>query len=156
MPEQLTCFDVADYFLSLVNKESGDSISNFKLQKLVYYAQGFHLALFGKSLFNESIEAGQNGPTIPALFDKYKVYENKPINSPETIDSLKYSESTKELLETIFREYGQLSPGKLREMIYGEIPWINGFKKENKIVSNDDLKKYFMTQIQDGKIKKRV
>ena len=38
----LTCFDVAKYFLSLCNdEESGDLISNLKIQKLVYYAQGF-------------------------------------------------------------------------------------------------------------------
>jgi uncharacterized phage-associated protein len=42
----LSCHDVAKYFLSLISEESGDLISNLKLQKLVYYAQGFQSALF--------------------------------------------------------------------------------------------------------------
>ncbi len=47
----LTAFQIADYFLTLVDDEAGDGLSNLKLQKLVYYAQGFHLALTGKPLF---------------------------------------------------------------------------------------------------------
>lgn len=59
----LTCFDVADYFLTQSNEtqsndeNSGDFLSNLKLQKLVYYAQGFSLALLNRPLFNEEIEA---------------------------------------------------------------------------------------------------
>lgn len=59
----LTCFDVADYFLTQSNEtqsndeNSGDFLSNLKLQKLVYYAQGFFLALLNWPLFNEEIEA---------------------------------------------------------------------------------------------------
>ena len=37
----LTCFDVAKYFLSLCNDEEAVTVSNLKIQKLVYYAQGF-------------------------------------------------------------------------------------------------------------------
>lgn len=47
----ISCSDVARYFLALVDEDAGDSLSNLKLQKLVYYAQGFHLALYGEPLF---------------------------------------------------------------------------------------------------------
>ncbi|MCC8461835.1 MAG: hypothetical protein LN546_01290 [Rickettsia endosymbiont of Ecitomorpha arachnoides] len=43
--QTLSCFDVANYFLVLVDREAGDIISQLKLQKLVYFAQGIHLAL---------------------------------------------------------------------------------------------------------------
>jgi hypothetical protein len=39
----LTCADVARYFLAKTDIDSGDFLSNLKLQKLVYYAQGFSL-----------------------------------------------------------------------------------------------------------------
>jgi uncharacterized phage-associated protein len=51
----LTCFDIANYFLSLVEEDSGDLMTNLKLQKLVYYAQGFWLALQGQLLFQQHI-----------------------------------------------------------------------------------------------------
>lgn len=68
----LTCFDAADYFLSKIDEDAGDVITNLKLQKLVYYAQGFSLALCGRPLFAERIEAWQHGPVCPALFAKYE------------------------------------------------------------------------------------
>jgi len=53
--------NVARWFLSRnrLRSLSGESdfISNLKLQKLLYYAQGIHLALYGKPLFNDPIEA---------------------------------------------------------------------------------------------------
>jgi uncharacterized phage-associated protein len=41
---------IANYLISLANPEEEDFITNLKLQKLLYYAQGFHLALFNKPL----------------------------------------------------------------------------------------------------------
>jgi hypothetical protein len=40
----MTAHEVARYFVSLVDEEAGDSITNLKLQKLLYYAQGVNLA----------------------------------------------------------------------------------------------------------------
>ena len=63
-----TVFDVARYILSRQDQNAGDTISNMKLQKLVYYAQGFALAITGKPLFQEDIEAWEHGPVAPALY----------------------------------------------------------------------------------------
>src|SRR5260363_307462 len=60
----VSVFDVANYFLTLVEEEVGDALSNLKIQKLVYYAQGFHLALFSRPLFENAIEAWTHGPVI--------------------------------------------------------------------------------------------
>ena len=68
----LTCFDAADYFLSKIDEDAGDVITNLKLQKLVYYAQGFSLALCGRPLFAERIEAWQHGPVCPLFSQSTK------------------------------------------------------------------------------------
>jgi uncharacterized phage-associated protein len=39
----LSCFDVANYFFVLVDREAGDTITQLKLQKLIYFAQGVML-----------------------------------------------------------------------------------------------------------------
>jgi len=67
-----TCFDVANYFLKRQDPDAGDLMSNLKLQKLVYYAQGFHLAMENSPLFNEPIEAWEHGPVCVPLYHKYK------------------------------------------------------------------------------------
>lgn len=62
----LTANDIAKYFLALSNnEESGELISNLKLQKLLHYAQGFYLALYDQPLFHEPIEAWAHGAVIP-------------------------------------------------------------------------------------------
>ena len=82
----ITCPDVAKYFLSNVDEEAGDMVSNLKLQKLVYYAQRFHLAIFGKPLFNEEIEAwAHGGLVVPDLYHRYKEHSASGIPCPEGI-----------------------------------------------------------------------
>jgi len=39
--------DVANYFLKILERDSGSSITHLKLQKLVYYAQAWHLVFRG-------------------------------------------------------------------------------------------------------------
>ena len=53
----LSAQDIADYLLAFVNRDEGELLSNLKLQKLLYYAQGFYLALYDKPLFEDRIEA---------------------------------------------------------------------------------------------------
>jgi uncharacterized phage-associated protein len=57
-----SCVDVAKYFLAQSSVDAGDLISNLKLQKLVYYAQGFTVALTGKPMFVERLEAWLHDP----------------------------------------------------------------------------------------------
>jgi len=47
----ITVSKIADYFISVAN-ETGSYLSNLKLQKRLYYAQAWHLALYGISLFH--------------------------------------------------------------------------------------------------------
>jgi len=145
----LTYLDVAKYFLSLPDEDIGDSISNLKLQKLVYYAQGFSLALYNKPLFKERIEAWEHGPVIPALYNRYKLLGATPIPAPKNTDFSKFDEPTKALLNEVYEEYGQFSAWKLRDMSHEEEPWSKGNNRASKIISNDDLKQFFSTQVED-------
>lgn len=145
---KLSCFDVAKYFLAQVDEESGDFITNLKLQKLTYYAQGVHLALNdGAPLFSESIQAWQHGPVIPKLYEAYKEYQAKPIPVPDDIDFSMYDADTRELLDEVYAVYGQFSAWKLRDMTHQEAPW-----KETTactVISHRAMEKFFKTQIND-------
>lgn len=142
----LSCFNVADYFLSLNSEDAGDLISNLKLQKLVYYGQGFHLALYNKPLFKAKIEAWQHGPVIPVLYRKYSKCGGNAINSPKNIDFSIYNEKIREFLDEVYTVFGQFSAWKLRNMTHDELPW-----KENKtngdVISHKLMKAYFKTQL---------
>ncbi len=146
----ITCFDVADYFLSLVDEDSGDSISNLKLQKLVYYAQGLHLACFDRPLFQEDIQAWAHGPVIPELYYKYREYSSGSLPMNMEIDLEKFDDVTKEFLNDAYSIFGQYSAWKLREMAHNEAPWLRANKRgNNTIISHQSLKKYFSEYVEE-------
>jgi uncharacterized phage-associated protein len=132
--------------LSLEDEDAGDLISNLKLQKLVYYAQGFHLALYGNPLFLEPIEAWTHGPVVPELYRAYKDYGSDAIPRPTDIDFDVYDENTKELLDDVYKVYGQFSAWKLRNMTHTETPWLN-FHSGNQTIPHQAMEDFFKTQL---------
>jgi uncharacterized phage-associated protein len=144
----ISCFDVANFFLSKADEEAGDLISNLKLQKLVYYAQGFHLAMFGQPLFPEKIEAWVHGPVIPELYQKYKDCGSNPLPPPNNFDIDIFSSEILELLNDVQEVYGQFSAWKLRSMTHEEMPWSGTATRQN--ISNEKMKEYFKTLLVDA------
>lgn len=119
----ISCFDVADYFLTLQDNDAGDSITNLKLQKLVYLSQGFHLALFNKPLYGEQIRAWLHGPVIPVLWKKYTDHESAGLPRPDRIDLSLFSDKTIELLDEIREVFGQFSAWRLRDITHIHPPY---------------------------------
>lgn len=62
---------VANYLLDLA-ESAGQRLDPLKIQKLVYFAHGWHLALTGKPLLDEQIEAWRFGPVVPTLYHCFK------------------------------------------------------------------------------------
>ncbi len=145
----LTVHDVARYFLSLVDEEAGDAITNMKLQKLVYYAQGFSLALQDEPLFPEEIEAWPHGPVVPALYHAYKAHGSGCLPLPDDVDFSRYTPETRELLDEVYRVYGQFSAWKLRNMTHEEAPWIHA-RENGGVISHEDMSQFFKTQLVDA------
>ena len=142
----LSCHEVARYFLAQMDENAGDLISNLKLQKLVYYAQGFALALHGRPLFPERIEAWTHGPVIPELFYEYRGYGSDPIPHPGETDFSIYDAQTRELLDEVYAVYGQFAAWKLRDMTHSEPPWRD--TPAGQEIRHDDLNGYFSTRVE--------
>jgi uncharacterized phage-associated protein len=140
-----TARDVAEYFLCCsTDKESGDLMSNLKLQKLVYYAQGFHLALTGKPLFDDEIVAWMHGPVVKSLYHLYKINGDGPIEPTTNYKIPDFNKKTKQLLDEVYRVLGQYSAWKLREMTHDEVPWLNANRKRSgSVISHKDMADYF-------------
>ena len=141
---------IAQVIISLSNPEVGDTISNLKLQKLLYYCQGFSLALHNKPLFNERIEAWQYGPVVPDVYHNYKSFSYNAIMPDENFDYSKHiTEEEFALIREVYDVYGQFSALKLMTMTHNELPWSE--TKINQVIQHDILQKYFSTLItKDG------
>ena len=143
----VSCFDVADYFLVLQDEDAGDSISNLKLQKLVYFSQGFHLGIFDKPLFVEQIRAWLHGPVIPVLWKKYSDFDSNSLPLPDTFEQSKFSDEAIELLDEIYEVFGQFSAWKLRDISHIQPPWKK--TKRNGVITHRAMKEYFKTQLKE-------
>ncbi|MCW4589611.1 DUF4065 domain-containing protein [Gluconacetobacter entanii] len=146
----LSARQVADYFLTLADPDVGDEISNLKLQKLCYYAQGFSLALNDTPLFMEPIVAWQHGPVVESIYHAFKIYGSQGIPCPVGLDFSVYDEDDRELLNEVYDEYGQFSAWKLRNMTHEEAPWRNTDKSgANNVISQSAMKKFFKRRLKD-------
>ena len=143
----MKAYDVAKYFLTLQEDDARD-ISNLKLQKLLYYAQGYHLALFARPLFDDRIEAWIHGPVVPAIYFQYKNHGGEPIPPPDDFDSALHDCETIEFLDEVYGAVGQFTAWKLREMTHAEPPWKEAFNPGDPgDISHDAMRSYFSTLV---------
>lgn len=138
--------DVAQYFLYLDSINEGDGISNLKLQKLVYYAQGFYSAIFDKPLFEEEVSAWMHGPVVEELYHQNKQYGSNPIPNDSDFDKNSLNKDELELIEEVFQVFGQFSAWKLRNMTHDESPWID-HESSAGIIPKEAISEYFKTRI---------
>jgi uncharacterized phage-associated protein len=117
---------IAKWFIAWA-EANDDELSNLKLQKLLYYAQGHHLAEHHRPLFGESIQAWSHGPVVAQVYYEYRSFESSsivlPPDDPFTWDQV--DPDTADLLGKVWNTYGGYSAGRLRNMTHEEPPWRN-------------------------------
>lgn len=131
---------IAKAFLKLSQPDTGDTISNLKLQKLLYYAQGFHLAIYdGRPLFEEDIIAWSYGPIVREVYDEYSELGSSAIPMPD--ENIELTSEENELIGDVWSVYGQFSALKLMEMTHNEMPWMT--TEKNSVISHEKLREFF-------------
>ncbi len=108
--------DVAQYILSKTGK-----ITTWKLQKLVYYSQAWHLVWDEVPLFEERIEAWANGPVCPALYKTHRgIYL---ISKFKGADTKRLSETECSTVDVVVDHYGHRTGQQLSDLTHSEPPW---------------------------------
>lgn len=123
-------------------------MSNMKLQKMLYYQQGFHLAYFNTPLFDEDIEAWMYGPVVPSV---YSFYESNGRNGimPNLDDEFKLeNEEELNLFNQVFDIYGKYSAYGLMEMTHNETPWIETPTGKGSVIKKELMTDFFKTLLQ--------
>ena len=136
----LSAQDVADFFLHPLVEEDGELITNLKLQKLLYYAQGYALAILDRPMFPETIEHWTHGPVVPEIYHKYKNYGYSAL-PPVEIDLNKYKSEEIHILQRVRNEKGRYTAWALRNKTHKESPWLNTHNNEE--MTKESIEKYF-------------
>jgi uncharacterized phage-associated protein len=112
-----TAHDVAAYIL----RQRG-AMSTWKLQKLVYYSQAWHLVWDEEPLFENRIEAWANGPVVK---DLYRVHRGRfTIDSWPDGDPGALTKSERETIDVVLAGYGGLTGRALSHLTHAEDPWL--------------------------------
>lgn len=143
----MDALNISYHILSSINVERfeniGDGISNLKIQKLLYYAQKTSLSVYGKPLFDESLEAWQYGPVVPKIYHHFKVFGSDNIDIITLQDNINtrkpIDEETSLVLDFVLDNYNQYSAGALVDITHREKDWINSrtVNWNNQIVQKD-------------------
>lgn len=132
--------------------DEGLFVTQMKLQKLVYFAQGVHLAKYQKPLINETFEAWLYGPVIPEIYQDFKFYGSRPITNTaeftptsterpprldaDAIDTINYSWA-------VLKDFTAMSLSNWTHRVDG--PWSKVYDPDVKTtpIPNDEIKQYF-------------
>lgn len=136
-------FDIAEYVIKRCN-EQGKSISNLKLQKILYFIQAEFLVRTGEPIFEEPIEAWDFGPVVSCVYRKYRVFGGANIPYYDDGRGFPFESSAKSVLDEIIDSCADLSASKLVEMTHKQAPWKDAYVPlVSNIISTDSIKKYF-------------
>lgn len=138
-------YDIADFFIDACNNSYDDQITNLKLNKLLFYAQGCHLARTGKPLFDDAIEAWTLGPVAPDIYHKYQVCGRNPIpTTTKAYPSIPFSPDEIDTLTDVMREFGKYTGSALVNMTHkAGTPWSSAVNSGQKEISQNSMKEYF-------------
>jgi uncharacterized phage-associated protein len=149
MSNQTTALKVAKYFIWKASQE-GKNITNKKLQKLLYYAQGWNLVIKGQPLFNDKIEAWVHGPAIWSVYREYKQYGFSPITKKVEKSEVEKLPS-QDVLEDVWKVYGEKYDADfLEQLTHNERPWQNAREKAESVdkyspeIDLKDMRDYFL------------
>ena len=117
-----TASEVAKYILLYCVDKNGESVSNLKLQKLLYYTQAYHLAIFDTPLFADRLEAWIHGPVVPSVFTEYRQHRWRPVPLP--LDRVELDTGIVEHIADVIEAYGHLSANELERLSHKESPWL--------------------------------
>lgn len=90
-----------------------DPMTQMKLHKLLYYAQGVSLAVNGGPLFEDDLLAWEHGPVVRAIYDEYKgtrtiddELTNEQVND---FDAISEDTTAEGVLEAVYERYSEYS-----------------------------------------------
>lgn len=150
--------DVCDYLINRFS-ESNESLSNLKLQKLLYYIQAWYLAFYNKPLFNSKFQAWIHGPVSRDIYNRFS---SKNLYSSITSDDIKDSDFINRLdsnhikhINVVLESYGGLADYQLEEMSHQEEPWLSareGYRPSQRCevtIEEEIMTKYYKMRISD-------
>lgn len=133
----MTSLDIANHIIN----EYGNTVSltNMKLNKLVYFAQVASLKADGIPLFNDPVQAWDYGPVEPMVYHTFRSYGSARIPMPTMPAAL--STRAREIVAATMTRFGNLTAFDLMRLSHRPGgAWSMRYKRgSNNPISTDDI-----------------
>ena len=146
---------VAEWIVRHSAEDLAVPVDPMSLEKMVYYAQCFYLALKREPLFMDEIHAWRFGPVVRSVYDRYSAFDSNPIVLEEG-DWPSLDEKIEDYLVQIVSFFGRYTALKLSDATHSEEPWIiarHGLSRPQNsdvLMPVQQLKQYYCGLISDG------
>lgn len=156
--------EIANEFLKRRGKNTWPS--QMLIQKLVYIANGWNLAINNEPLVSENPQAWDNGPVYLSLWRAVKDYGYKGQNC-EIVDNpfaeepefASLSPSEISVINHVWARYGKKSALKLSEMTHEPgTPWTNAYvhRGRNAELKSEEIRSHYIALALSGREKQAV
>ncbi len=147
------CIEVAWQTLKEARK-FGFSLSNQRLQKIVYISHGYFLALYNNPLLSDNVDVYKYGPCFPKIHQLFSEYGGDEIPVSDSIETdLRFDTNANYVINSVLKLYGNLDCNKLVALTTGDLSPSKKYLKEQSGVSilmeNDVIKNHYRKIISD-------
>lgn len=160
-------YNAMDVACAVVNyaNEIGHPISNLKLQKILYFIQGYYMQKEGTPFFGENIEAWPYGPVIAKVYMQFQQFGSNFIPSTryyteitfDKIDTIKFKKiyynehifSIYDLrfVKQVVKKLNKYSASQLVSITHAQKPWKDAIACGNKtIITKSSIRDYFVNR----------
>ncbi|MBN7770471.1 DUF4065 domain-containing protein [Marinobacter daepoensis] len=126
-------------------------VCNLKLQKLLYYSQGYHLAVTKAPLFEEDIEAWDHGPVVNPVYHCYRQNGGFPIVAAVLYEEESVDTETGQIIDFVIEKYARQEAWALRNQTHKEKPWIDhqspAGQYVNEVIPKEEIQSFFLGQL---------
>lgn len=159
--------DIAAWFIAKNDADQIDhddfeyeGITNMKVQKLLYFAQGIGYSLFGTQLFQEDILAWEHGPVVwetYIVFSKFGrnsiVLEEVPEVDTSAIGAIELDQKVRKILLDVYNCMNIYTASELRNISHEHGgPWDRVYKRgvtTNVIPLDEHFVEYFKKNFEE-------
>lgn len=132
-----TALDVAQYIL-----EKHGAMTVMKLQKLVYYSQAWSIVWDDDVLFQQKIEAWDNGPVVRSLWEATR--GNFRVYSVPNGNSYCVTSCQRKTIDKVLDFYGFRDAQWLSDLTHMEDPWRHAYNEgQNAEITPEALSEYY-------------
>ena len=133
--------NLAEYVIRRATKQ-GKTITNLKLQKTLYYLQGYSLRYFSEPAFEGDLRSWQYGPVSPTVYFAYSSYGASPLKQDRTISLEKINGDQEKVFNKVIDACLKFAASELVQKTHEEDPWRHT-EHLNEEISQEQIRKYF-------------